>query len=393
MPLHCALGRLQRAGDEVEQRRLARAVLAHDGDARVHVDTEREALVQVVLDLAAVREGHLVERNDGRRQLAHILELEAQRPRRRDGLDEAGGLHLVDNLLLRLGLLDQVGVRTGTGDELLDVLDLVLLLGVRLHLVRLVLRLRAHVRRVVAAVVHELLVVRQVHDVGADRVHEVGRVRREDENVVVRREVRLEPHDGLEVQVVRRLVEQQQVRLDEEGTRKRHAHAPATGQVLGRLVHHRLGEAETVQNGTGLGLERRRVELLELLVLELEAHLVDLVGDGHDLDLLFETRHLLLGRLDAVLEAVLLRRLDLALHEVELHTYPASSAIVPHARPLALPLTSMLSGISTSRCASASSSVVLPEPFSPSRPYLQRRCVSLPLAGAAARSTLTAGRS
>ena len=36
--------------------------------------------------------------------------------------------HLVQDLLLALGLLDEVGVRAARGDELLDVLDVVLLL-------------------------------------------------------------------------------------------------------------------------------------------------------------------------------------------------------------------------------------------------------------------------
>ena len=81
------------------------------------LDTEAEVLVQVVLLLARIRERDVVERDDGRRELADVLEVEAQRLRRLDLLDEACRLHLVDDLLLGLGLLDQVRVCTRRCDE------------------------------------------------------------------------------------------------------------------------------------------------------------------------------------------------------------------------------------------------------------------------------------
>ena len=61
-------------------------------------------------------------------------------------------------------------------EQTFDMGDLLLLLGKRLHLVHLVLALRPDVCRVVASVVDELLLHGQVHHVGADLVHEVGRV-------------------------------------------------------------------------------------------------------------------------------------------------------------------------------------------------------------------------
>ena len=56
---------------------------------------------------------------------------------------------------------------------LFDVGDFVLLLLVRLHLVDLVLGLCPDVRRVVTTIVHQLLLEREIHDVRANRVHEV----------------------------------------------------------------------------------------------------------------------------------------------------------------------------------------------------------------------------
>lgn len=54
------------------------------------------------------------------------------------------------------------------GDALFDVLDLVLLLVVCLHLVGLVLTLRSDVCCVITTVSEELLLQRQVENVGAD---------------------------------------------------------------------------------------------------------------------------------------------------------------------------------------------------------------------------------
>jgi len=51
--------------------------------------------------------------------------------------------------------------------------NLVLLLSVGLHLVDVVLGLGSNVSRVVSSVVDELLLHGEVHDVGADGVHEI----------------------------------------------------------------------------------------------------------------------------------------------------------------------------------------------------------------------------
>jgi hypothetical protein len=115
----------------------------------------------------------------------------------------------------------------------------------------------------------------------------------------------------------RRLVEQEQVGLDEEGPRERDTHSPATRHVLRRLGHHRRGEAETVEDRAGLGLEHRRVHLLNLLVDGLERELVDVVGDREVLGELLEPLDLGLGRGDNVVERVDVRRLDGTADEVD----------------------------------------------------------------------------
>ena len=187
---------------------------------------------------------------------------------------------------------------------LLDVGDFLLLLVVGLHLIDLVLGLGTDVGRVVTTVVDELLLRRQVHDIRADAVHEVLRVRGDHQDVVVHRQVRLQPHDSLEIQVVRWLVDQEEVRLDEQCTRERDTHPPTTGHVLRGAVHHLLRETETVENGAGLRLEGAGIELLELLVQLVEQHLVDVVCDGELLDALLELGDLFLCGGDDVVDGV-----------------------------------------------------------------------------------------
>lgn len=143
-------------------------VVSNDGNSRVHVDSERKVSVEVVLLLTRVREGNVREGDDGRRESRDVLELKRDELGSGDLLDETGSLHLVDDLLFGLGLLDQVGVGSCGSDELLDVGNLLLLLGVGLHLVGLVFGPGSDVGRVVTSVVNHLLLDGEVHDVGAD---------------------------------------------------------------------------------------------------------------------------------------------------------------------------------------------------------------------------------
>ena len=66
---------------------------------------------------------------------------------------------------------------------------------------------------------------------------------------------RLEPERAFEVEIVGRLVEQQQVGLGEQGRGQRHAHAPAAGELRHRPGQVGVGEAEAAQD---FGGARRR---------------------------------------------------------------------------------------------------------------------------------------
>lgn len=54
--------------------------------------------------------------------------------------------------------------------------DFFLLLGIRLHLVDFVFRLCSNIGRVITTVVDQLFPDGQVHNVGTDFIHEIGRV-------------------------------------------------------------------------------------------------------------------------------------------------------------------------------------------------------------------------
>ena len=75
---------------------------------------------------------------------------------------------------------------------------------------------------------------RQVGDARDDRVEEEAIVRDEDDRVRIGVQVLLEPVARFEIEMVGRLVEQQQVRLAEQQLGERDAHLPAAGERLGR---------------------------------------------------------------------------------------------------------------------------------------------------------------
>lgn len=89
---------------------------------------------------------------------------------------------------------------------------------------------------------------------GRERTIAYLRVGGDDEDVVVGGEVCFEPDDGAEIEMVGRLVEEEEMGLDEQSTRERDTHPPTTRHVLRRLRHHLLREAETVEDRTGLRL-------------------------------------------------------------------------------------------------------------------------------------------
>ena len=104
---------------------------------------------------------------------------------------------------------------------------------------------------VVAGVDRDLAVV-DLGDLRDDAVHEVAVVRGHEQGAVEGLEERLEPHDRLEVEVVRGLVHQQDVGPAEQHPGQGHAHLPAAGEGAHVAVDALVVEAEAVQHLAGL---------------------------------------------------------------------------------------------------------------------------------------------
>ena len=89
---------------------------------------------------------------------------------------------------------------------------------------------------------------RDIGDARDDGVEEEAVVRDEDHRVRIGDEILLEPVARVEIEMVRRLVEQQQRRAPEQQLRERDPHLPAAGERLGRLREVVALEAEAVED-------------------------------------------------------------------------------------------------------------------------------------------------
>ena len=85
----------------------------------------------------------------------------------------------------------------------------------------------------------------------------------QDQGAAIIAQKPLEPQRGFEVEMVGRLVEQQQVGLGEEDRGERDPHAPAARQIADRAPLHRLVEAEPGEDARGPARRRMRVDLDE----------------------------------------------------------------------------------------------------------------------------------
>ena len=122
----------------------------------------------------------------------------------------------------------------------------------------------------------------QVGDARDDGVQKEAIVADQDDRVRIRVQVRFEPVARLEIEVVRRLVEQEQVRLAEQQLGQRDAHLPSAGERFGRPLEVGRREAEALQHGRRLELDRVAVVQAEaiLQVAVAREHVV-VLGDGN----------------------------------------------------------------------------------------------------------------
>jgi len=129
-------------------------------------------------------------------------------------------------------------------------------------------RRRAPVERVEAsAVVVEASVVREEDEVRADLVEEVAVVRHRQDRRRFREplaQVPLEPQDRVEVEVVGRLVEEQEPRRREERAREGHAHAPPPGEGRDGALGHGVREPQAAEDRARARLGAVRADRVEI---------------------------------------------------------------------------------------------------------------------------------
>jgi len=91
-------------------------------------------------------------------------------------------------------------------------------------------------------------------------------MRHQQDAAGVARQILLQPEDRFEVEVVGRLVEQQQIGAVHQRTGEIEAHAPAAGEAAYRALQRVAGEAQTVQQLRGTRLGAVTVDGLEVLL-------------------------------------------------------------------------------------------------------------------------------
>ena len=181
----------------------------------------------------------------------------------------------------------------------LEAIDEALLLGehrllprIRGFAIGLAHRALALVEIVVAGVDGDLAAV-DLADLRDDAVHELAIVRGHQQRAGVRLEEALEPDDRFDVEVIGRLVHQQDVGLAEQHARHRDAHLPAARQRADVAVDPLVVEAEAVQHFARLAFERVAAEVVVFLLHLAEAredlvHVVAAIRIRHRVLQLFE---------------------------------------------------------------------------------------------------------
>ena len=167
-------------------------------------------------------------------------------------LDALDLLQLLDAALHLLGLGGLVAEAVDEGFELLDALALVLVGGDQRVAPLLLLR---QIFFVVAAVEVDALVPDLDDAIDRD-VEEIAVVRDQHVGEGILQQVLFQPVARFEIEMVRGLVEQQQVGLRQQQLGQRDAHLPAAGEFFGVARPVFLAEAEAVEHGADLRVER-----------------------------------------------------------------------------------------------------------------------------------------
>ena len=235
---------------ELHQGRLASAVGPHERDMIATIERHVSISVNevIVKRLANMFDGYDHISRAGRlwETEVHVLGLLGEH-------DELA-LDLLDFLHALLGLSRLRGLVAEFVNEDLHMSDLALLSGaLGSQLLEVVLAL-TKVAGVVARIRCEATVLERGH-VGHAGIHERTVVAYEKNGTVIAGEELLEPLYALEIEVVRWLVQEQQVGMAEKELGEGDAHLPSAREILRGLVEILYGETETAKDGSSATLE------------------------------------------------------------------------------------------------------------------------------------------
>ena len=118
---------------------------------------------------------------------------------------------------------------------------------------------------VVAGVLEHRLLF-DMNDFIHHRVEEVAVVGDQNQSALIALEPLLQPNNRIEIEVVSRFIEQQQVRAADQRLRQVEAHTPAAGEVADRAFQLFIAEAQAVQQAGGAGANGPRVDGVQLAV-------------------------------------------------------------------------------------------------------------------------------
>ena len=245
----------QLADQRAHQRALASAVAPEHADAGRPPDRQLDAAQHDALAVAGV------ERFGAQHRIGAVADLVQ---REVDSPQFAHGRHLghpLERLDAALHLARLRRLRAKAFDERVQVIDALLLrraLALGLHPA---LRAQSLEGAVAARVAHQLRVV-QMQCRGGDAIEEIAVVRDDDDRSRIAQQPALEPQDRVEVEMVGRLVEQQQLARREQRARQVQPHAPAARQRVDRRRRLRRVEAQAGQQRARarLGARASRVE-------------------------------------------------------------------------------------------------------------------------------------
>ena len=271
--------RSKHAGNHSQQRGLPRPVSAHHAPALAAPDRHAEPVVD---DAVSVRLRNVLEHGNLIARPWRLAEIEP------NDTPFLGQLDLFD-LLERLDTALDLRRFGGMGREALDEALLLgqhrLLPRVRSFAIGFPDRALALVEVVVARIDRDLAAV-DLRDLGDDAIHELAVVRRHEQRTGSRLQIGLEPDDRFDVEMVGRLVHQQDVGRAEEDAGHRHAHLPPTREQPHIAIDPLVVETESVKNFPRLRLETVTAQVLVFLLHLAEpgqnaVHVVRFRGIGH----------------------------------------------------------------------------------------------------------------